>query len=172
MFSSGFGGIEILRCGSRRSWLAGKLITYAVNTVVFFAAVFAVNYVVCSKSFYFSSAWSSGFVGFRVMMGNPSSDFAAAPVPTLVGASASALLFYLFCGIINMLASIIFGRESAALFISLLTGIALGTANTLVYSNDLESQLLRCVILTAAAMLAYLLCLAAFSKRDLTRRSG
>lgn len=172
MFSSGFGGIEILRCGSRQSWLAAKLITYAVNTVIFFAVVVGINYAVCSRSFYFSGAWSSGFVGFRVMMGNPASDFAAPPVPTLIGASASALLFYLFCGIINMLASIIFGRESAALFISLLAGIALGALNSLTYSNDLESQIIRCAVLAAASLFAYSLCLAAFSRRDMTRRSG
>lgn len=172
MFSSGFGGIEILRCGSRSAWIAGKLITYAVNTVIFFAAVVVINYAVCSRTFFFSSVWSSGFVGFRVMMGNPASDFAAPPVPTIIGASASVLLFYLFCGILNMLASIIFRRESAALFISLLTGIAIGVLNSLMYSNDLESQIFRCVILAAASLLAYALCLAAFSKRDMTRLSS
>ena len=172
MFSSGFGGIEILRCGSRSAWLAGKFVTYAVNTVIFFAAVFLINYTVCSRTFFFSNVWSSGFVGFRVMLGNPSSDFAASPVPTLIGASASVLLFYLFCGILNMLASVLFNRESAALFISLLAGIAIGAANSLVYSNDLESQIFRCVILAAASLLAYSICLAAIGKKDLTRRSG
>lgn len=172
MFSSGFGGIEILRCHSRPCWLAGKLITYAVNTLIFFGAVFGINFAVCSRAFYFSNAWSSGFVGFRVMMGNPASDFAGSPVPTIAGAAASALLFYFFCGILNMLASIVFGRESAALFLSLLAGIALGAANSLIYSNDLESQLIRCAVLAAAAMFVYALCLAAVDKRDLTRRSG
>lgn len=172
MFGSGFGGIEILRCHSRWDWLTGKLVVYAVNTLLFFAAVVAVNMFVCSRCFFFSSVWSSGFVGFRVMMGSPSSDFAAPPVITLTCASAAALLFYFFCGIINMLASVIFGRESAALFISLLTGIGVGMLNNMVYSNDTESQLIRCVVLAAASLLGYSLCLAVFGKKDLTRKSG
>ncbi|MDE6710725.1 MAG: hypothetical protein K2J76_09590, partial [Oscillospiraceae bacterium] len=59
MFDSGFGGIEILRCGSRPRWLAGKLITYLINKLTFFAAVFIINYIVCSRAFNFSSLWSS-----------------------------------------------------------------------------------------------------------------
>ncbi len=172
MFGSGFGGIEILRCHSRSDWLAGKLIVYAVNTVIFFAAVVAIDLTVCSRTFFFSDVWSSGFVGFRVMMGNPASDFASPPVPTLICASAAVLMFYFFCGMVNMLVSVVFGRESAALFISLLAGICIGMLNTMVYSNDTESQLIRCAILVAASLLMYVFCLAALSRKDLTRRSG
>lgn len=172
MFGSGFGGIEILRCHSRSGWLAGKLVTYIVNTLIFFAAVVIINFVVCSRSFYFSDSWSSGFVGFRSMMGNPASDFSAMPVPTLTCASLAVLMFYMFCGILNMLVSLIFGRESAALCISLLAGIALGLLNSMIYSNGVGSQLLRCVVLAAGTILAYLFCLMAADKKDLTGRSA
>ncbi len=172
MFGSGFGGIEILRCGSRSQWLTGKLIAYAVNTLIFFAVVFLMNFAVCSRSFFFSNVWSSGFVGFRVMMGNPASDFSAPPVPTLTLASLSVLMFYFFCGVLNMLTSLIFGRESAALFFSLLAGIAIGMLNSTIYSNGSAGQLIRCAVLAAAALFLYALCLAAADKKDLTRRAG
>ncbi|MDE6600524.1 MAG: hypothetical protein K2K34_10655, partial [Oscillospiraceae bacterium] len=94
MFGNDFGGIDILRCGSRGRWLAGKAITYAVNTALFFAAVLIINLAVCSRTFEFSDVWSSGFVGFRVMTGSPAADFAAPPLPTIIGAAFSALLLY------------------------------------------------------------------------------
>lgn len=167
MFDSGFGGIEILRCGSRPKWLAGKLIAYIVNTVIFFAAVTAIDYIVCSRAFYFSGAWSSGFVGVRVMLGHSASDFSYPPVPTIIGAAASALLLYMLCGTVNMLVSLLTGRESAALFFSLFAGISLGLLNMSVSSNSGASQLLRCIILLACTAAVYVFCVAAANKKDL-----
>ena len=166
MFGSGFGGIEILRCGSRTNWLAGKLVTYLVNSLIFFGAVFAVNLIVCSKAFVFSSAWSGDFVGFRVMSGQPAADFTAAPVPTIIAASAAVLLFYVLCGTVNMLVSLATDRESAALFASLFVGIALGLGNMLVLSNSAASQLLRCLVLAASSAAVYVFCIAAVRKKD------
>lgn len=168
MFGSGFGGIEILRCGSRSGWLAGKYVTYAVNTLLFFGAVFVINYAVCSRAFYFSDVWSSGFIGVRVMLGHPAEDFLSPPLPTIIGASASVLLLYILCGTVNMLASLLTGRESAALFFSLLAGIALGLLNMTVSSNSGGSQLLRCLVLLASAAAVYVFCIAAVSKKDLS----
>lgn len=167
MFGSGFGGIEILRCGSRSRWLAGKLITYAVNTLLFFAAVFVINYVVCSRAFYFSGVWSSGFIGVRVMLGHPAEDFLSPPLPTIIGASVSVLLLYALCGTVNMLASLLTDRESAALFFSLLAGIALGLLNMTITSNNSGSQLLRCLVLLTSAAAVYVFCIAAVNKKDL-----
>ncbi len=169
MFGSDFGGIDILRCGSRRSWLAGKAITYAVNTVLFFAAVFVINLAVCSQTFEFSGVWSSGFVGFRTMTGSPASDFSAPPLPTIIGAAVSALLLYLFCGMINMFFSLLTGRESAALFVSLFAGIALGLLNMTAGSNGLGSQFLRCLVLAASAAAVYVFSAAAVGRKDLGR---
>lgn len=166
MFDSGFGGIEILRCGSRGKWLAGKLITYLVNTVLFFAAVFIINYAVCSRAFNFSEVWSSGFVGFRVMTGQPAADFVSPPLPTIIAASAAALLLYVLCGMINMLVSLVTDRESAALFVSLFAGIALGLANMTVLSNSAKSQLLRCAVLALASAAVYVFCIAAVRKKN------
>lgn len=166
MFDSGFGGIEILRCGSRPAWLAGKLITYIVNTVLFFAAMFIINFAVCSRAFNFSDVWSSGFIGFRVMLGQPSSDFTAPPVPTIAAASAAVLLFYILCGMINMLVSLLTDKEATALFVSLFEGIALGLANMTVISNNASSHILRCVILAASSAAVYVFCIAAVSKKD------
>ncbi|MGN0675653.1 MAG: hypothetical protein ACI4KG_07860 [Oscillospiraceae bacterium] len=166
MFDSGFGGIEILRCGSRGKWLAGKLITYLVNTVLFFAAVFIINYAVCSRAFNFSEVWSSGFVGFRVMTGQPAADFVSPPLPTIIAASAAALLLYVLCGMINMLVSLVTDREAAALFVSLFAGIALGLANMTVLSNSAESQLLRCAVLALASAAVYVFCIAAVRKKN------
>ncbi|MBD5146042.1 MAG: hypothetical protein HDT21_09110 [Ruminococcus sp.] len=167
MFGNDFGGIDILRCGSRGRWLAGKAITYAVNTVLFFAAVFAINLAVCSRTFSFSDVWSSGFVGFRVMTGSPAADFAAPPLPTIMGAAFSALLLYLFCGMINMFFSLVTGRESAALFVSLFAGIALGLLNMMSGSNSCGSQLLRCLVLAVSAAAVYVFSAAAVGRKDL-----
>lgn len=167
MFGGDFGGIDILRCGSRSRWLAGKAITYAVNTVLFFAAVLVINIVVCSRTFEFSSVWSSGFVGFRVMTGSPAADFASPPLPTIIGAALSALLLYMFCGMINMFFSLVTGRESAALFVSLFAGIALGLLNMMSGSNSGKSQLLRCAALVVSAAAVYVFSSSAVTKKDL-----
>ncbi|MCH5194653.1 MAG: hypothetical protein J1F11_11885 [Oscillospiraceae bacterium] len=168
MFDSGFGGLEILRLGSRRAWLAGKLVTYIVNTVIFFGAVFIINMAVCSRAFYFSDTWSSGFVGFRVMMGYSGLDFSMSPVPTIIMASVSVLLLYMLCGTVNMLVSILTGRESAALFFSLFAGIGLGLLNMSVTSNSGTSQLIRCVVLLAVSAAVYVFCVFTAYKKDLT----
>lgn len=167
MFGKGFGGIEILRCGSRGQWLAGKLAAYIVNTVIFFAAVETINYIVCSRAFNFSDVWSSGFVGLRVMLGHSALDFSAPPIPTIILSSVSILLLYLLCGLVNMLVSLITGKESAALFFSLFAGIALGLLNMSVSSNSGASQLLRCVILLISSAAVYVFCIAAVNKKDL-----
>lgn len=167
MFDSGFGGIEILRCGSRPKWLLGKLIAYIVNTVIFFAAILAINYTVCSRAFNFSSVWSSGFVSVRVMLGHSALDFSAPPVPTIIGAAVSVLLLYLLCGTVNMLVSLLTGRESAALFFSLFAGIAMGLLNMTVTSNSGASQALRCIVLLACTAAVYVFCIAAANKKDL-----
>ncbi len=166
MFDSGFGGAGILRCGSRGKWLAGKFITYAVNTALFFAAVFIINLAVCSRTFEFSSVWSSGFVGFWTMTGSPAADFADPPLPAIIWASAAAFAFYLFCGTVNMLFSLLTGRESAALFVSLLAGIALGLASMTASSNGLENQIMRCITLAAAATAVYVFSVAAVRGKD------
>lgn len=166
MFDSGFGGIEILRCGSRTNWLAGKLITYILNSCVFFGAVFVINLIISSRAFNFSNVWSGDFVGYRVMSGQPASDFANSPVPTIIAASAAVLLFYILCGTVNMLVSLASDRESAALFVSLLVGITLGLGNMLVLSNSIGSQLLRCLVLIAASASMYVFCIAAVHKKN------
>ena len=167
MFDSGFGGIEILRFGSRPAWLAGKLITYIVNTVIFFAAVFIIDLVVCSRAFYYSDTWSSGFVSVRVMLGYSALDFSAPPIPTVIMASVSVLLLYMLCGTVNMLVSLITGRESAALFFSLFAGIGLGLLNMTVTSNGVGSQILRCIVLLAASAAVYVFCISSANKKDL-----
>ncbi|MBQ7980598.1 MAG: hypothetical protein IJ305_03215 [Oscillospiraceae bacterium] len=166
MFDSGFGGIEILRCGSRTNWLAAKLVTYLVNSLIFFGAIFAINLIVCSRAFNFSNVWSGDFVGFRVMSGQPTTDFTTAPVPTIIAASAAILMFYVLCGTVNMLVSLATDRESAALFVSLFVGIALGLGNMLVMTNSAESQLLRCLVLAASSAAMYVFCVAAVRKKD------
>ncbi len=160
MFDSGLGYAAVLRCGSRGRWLAGKFITYIVNTALFFAAVFIINLAVCSRTFSFSSVWSSGFVGFRTMTGSPAGDFASPPLPTIIWASAAAFVFYLFCGTVNMFFSLLTGKESAALFVSLLAGIALGLAG-MTAPNGLENQIIRCVVLTAGTAAVYIFSIAA-----------
>lgn len=172
MFGGDFGGIDILRCGSRSRWLAGKAVTYAVNTLMFFAAVLIINIIVCSRTFEFSDVWSRGFVGFRAMNGSPAADFVSPPLPTIIGAASSALLLYLFCGMINMFFSLLTGRESAALFVSLFAGIALGLLNMTAGSNGLGSQLLRCLVLAVSAAAVYVFALAAAAKKDLGRAGG
>lgn len=166
MFDSGFGGVEILRCGSRVNWLAGKFITYIVNAVLFFAVLFIINLVVCSQAFSFSNLWSKGFVGFRVMMGQNASDFESLPLPTIIAASAAVLLLYIFCGMVNMFVSLVTDRESTSLFASLFVGIALGLTNMTISSNNMSSYIIRCTVLSAVSAAVYVFCIAAVNKKD------
>ncbi len=170
MFGGGFGGVDILRCGSRAAWLGGKLVTYILNTLIFFAAVLAVNLAVCAGAFEFSTAWSGDFVGFRVMMGQPAGDFAAPPIPVMIAAAAAVLMFYLFCGVVNLLAAVISEREAAALFVSLPVGILTGLGNMLIPSNGIASQLIRCGALLAAAAAVYFAANLSIRKKDLSGR--
>ena len=166
MFDKGFGGLEILRCSGRCEWLSGKFITYIFNTVLFFTAVFIINFAVCSSVFPFSDVWSSHFVGFRTMMGQPSLDFAYPPVPTITAACTAVLLLYIFCGTVNMLVSLLTDRESTALFVSLFVGIALGLANMMLVSSGVLEQVLRCIALTALTMIIYRISVIAVKKKD------
>lgn len=165
-FDSGFGGLGALRCGSRNAWLGGKLVTYLVNTLIFFAALILIDLAVCAGAFSFADAWSGDFVGFRVMMGQPAEDFSVSPIPVIISACGAVLMFYIFCGAVNMLTALISGREAAALFASLLVGIAAGLANMLIPSNGLVSQLIRCGALLAASAAVYGICLIAVRKKD------
>ena len=162
----GFGGIEVLRCGSRSSWLGGKLVTYLVNTLIFFLALIVADLAVASGAFGSSEVWSGDFVGFRVLMGQPAEDFAHPPVITIITAAAAVLLFYILCGLVNMLVSLLTDRESVAMFVSLFVGIVLGLANMLLASNGLVWQLIRCGVLLPLCAVAYGLCMAAVRKKD------
>lgn len=166
-FDRGFGGIEMLRCGSRASWLCGKLLTYLINTLIFFAAMIVIDLVVCSCAFGFSSAWSGDFVGFRVLLGQPAEDFAQPPVPTIIAAAAAVFLFYALCGMVNMLVSLMTDRESVAMFVSLLVGIVSGLANMLLAANGMVWQLIRCGALIVLCAAVYGLCALAVRKKDL-----
>ena len=168
MFNSGFGELEILRCDSRNQWLSVKLFVYIVNTLLFFGAVLIINLFVCSRVFNFSDVWSGSFVGFSVMMGQSASDFSSPPVLTIVTACCALLFFYGLCGAINMLVSLASGKEAAALFASLLLGIALGLVNVLFIPNSAGFQLLRCVVLLILCAGVYSLCLAAVKTKDFT----
>ena len=101
------------------------------------------------------------------MLGHSALDFSAPPVPTIIGAAASVLLLYLLCGTVNMLVSLLTGRESAALFFSLFAGIAMGLLNMSVTSNSGASQALRCIVLLACTAAVYVFCIAAANKKDL-----
>ena len=166
MFDSGFGELEILRCESRTHWLLGKLFVYIVNTLLFFGVMLFINYFVCARVFNFSDIWSGGFIGFRVMTGQSAEDFSSPPVLTVATAACALLLFYGMCGVLNMLISLATDRESAALFVSLLTGIALGLINMLILSESAGYQLLRCVILFIISAGLYALCRSAVNKKD------
>ena len=170
VFDRGFGGIEVLRCGSRSAWLGGKLVTYLVNTLIFFLALIAANLAVASGAFGFSDVWSGDFVGFRVMMGQPAEDFSHPPVPTMIAAAAAVCLFYALCGLVNMLVSLLTDRESVAMFVSLFVGIVLGLANMLLASNGLIPQLIRCGVLLLLCAIMYGLCVAALRKKDVGGR--
>ncbi len=170
MFCSGFGGTEVLRCGSRNAWLGGKLVTYLVNTLIFTFVILGANLAVCAGAFGFAAQWSGDFVGFRVMMGQPASDFAAPPLPVIAAASGAALLFYAMCGVVNMLVALASGRESAAMLVSLLAGIAAGLGNMLIPTNGLISQLIRCAVLIVLSAAFYLLCMAAVRRKDFSAK--
>ena len=153
MFDTGFGEIGVIRFGSRKRWLFSKLITYILNTLIFFGIIILINFTVSSQVFNFSDVWSGNFVGFRVMMGQPASDFADKPLPVI-------------CGTVNMFISLLTSRESAGLFISLIFGILLGLLNMLIISGGLSSQLIRIAVLFVSAVIMYLLSLPVLKRKD------
>ncbi len=166
MFDEGFGEIGILRYSGRGEWLASKLLTYGANTLVFFAVVLLMNFAVSWRVFNFSDVWSGDFVGFCIMSGQSASDFAYPPVPTIAAASAAVFMLYLLCGFVNMLFSLISDRESVGLLVSVLTGIALGIADMLAFSDGLTSRINICVILLAACVIVCALCRGAVRKKS------
>lgn len=166
MFDSGFGEIAVLRYDSRKEWLNVKFITYTVNTLIFFAVIILLNFAVSYRVFNFSDVWSSDFIGFRVMSGQPAADFSHPPVPTIAASCGAVLMLYIFCGFVNMLFSLLTDRESVGLFVSLVFGIALGIADMAIMTESLTSQVIRCVILAAAAVIVYAVCCAAVRKKD------
>ena len=125
-----------------------------------------INITVCSRVFPFSDVWSGGFVGFRVMTGQPALDFAYPPVPVILSACGAVLLLYVLCGIINMLTALLTDRESAAFFTSLFAGISLGLLNMTIASNGIPEQLLRCIVLGALCFIAYGACIGAVKKKN------
>ena len=166
MFDTGFGEIGVIRFGSRKRWLFSKLITYILNTLIFFGIIILINFTVSSQVFNFSDVWSGNFVGFRVMMGQPASDFADKPLPVIITASAAVFMLYMFCGTVNMFISLLTSRESAGLFISLIFGILLGLLNMLIISGGLSSQLIRIAVLFVSAVIMYLLSLPVLKRKD------
>lgn len=165
-FDSGFGKTAVLRHESRREWLDIKLITYVVNTVIFFAAVILFDFLVSYRVFGFSYVWSSDFVGFRVLSGQPFEDFIQPPLSTIFASCGAVLMLYILCGLMNMLFSLLCGREDAGLFISLLFGIILGLSDMLIAEKGLFSQLIRIVVLFAAAVTVYIACRIAVREKD------
>lgn len=167
MFGESFGAAEIVRFKSRRNWLSGKAAAYFINTILFFLAVIVINIVVCGSVFSFSDVWSSDFVGFRVMMGQPSSDFSSGPGPVIVTACLSLFLYYLFCGVVNMVISLISGDEAAGLLASLFIGIFSGLINMTVTSSGFLAQILRCGVFLILVVIVYILGIFIVGKQDL-----
>lgn len=147
MFDGGFGEVGILRFGSRREWLVVKAVTYVFNTLIFFAMLLIMNYTVSSQVFGFSDAWSGDFIGFRVMIGQPASDFSEPPVATIIVSACSVFLLYIFCGFMNMLFSLISDRESVGLFVSLIAGIGLGIADMVFIPDGFSARINYCAVL-------------------------
>lgn len=166
MFDRGFGEIAVLRYESRREWLSVKLVTYIVNTLLFFGMILLFNFAVSYRVFNFSDVWSGDFIGFRVMAGQPAADFSQPPVLTIVAASLAVFMLYVFCGTVNMLFSLITDRESVGLFASLVAGILLGVGDMLIATESFTSQINRCVILLMASVIVCAVCGAAVRKKD------
>lgn len=151
MFDNGYGEIGILRFKSRTEWLSVKAAAYVLNTVVFFGIILLINYVVSSQVFSFSDVWSGDFIGFRVVSGQPASDFEQPPVPTIISACASVFMLYILCGFVNMLVSLVSGRESVGLFVSLALGIAFGVADMVIIPDGFMARLNCCAALLLAS---------------------
>ncbi len=160
MFDSGFGETGILRFKSRKEWLSVKAVTYVFNTLVFFAVMVIMNYAVSSQVFEYSSVWSGDFIGFRVMTGQPASDFSQSPVMTIAVSACSVLMLYIFCGFLNMLFSLISDREAVGLFASLIVGIGLGIADMTLIPDGFSARINYCAVLL---VFSFIVCAAALS---------
>lgn len=166
MNSDSFGASEIVRFKSRKEWLLSKMVTYIINTAAFILSLVLINFTVFNSVFSVSDKWSGDFVGFRVMMGQPAADFSYPPFETILVSVLALFLFYLLCGGVNMVFSLMTGDEAAGLFTSLFIGIALGLINMLSVSAGLLSQVLRCAVLAAVLALICVCCIILVRKRD------
>ncbi len=166
MFDNGFGETGILRFRSRGEWLFVKASAYVVNTVVFFGVMLLINYVVSSQVFNFSELWSGDFIGFRVMSGQPASDFSNPPVPTIASACMSVFMLYILCGFVNLLFSLLSNRESVGLFASLAVGILFGIADMVIIPDSLMARVNCCIGLLLFSVIVCAVCMAAIKKKN------
>ncbi len=153
-----FGAVDIVKMGSRKKWLSGKFILLVINALVFFIIVTLLCFIIANRIFPFSNAWSTGFISFRVMLGNSAMDFKYPPIPTLLLSVLSSFMMYLLCGVISMSVSLITDREESALLVSLLFGIGLNLLNYNISSNNALSHIWRSVIILLFVGIIYFVC--------------
>lgn len=123
MFDDNFGSLDIIKCGSRTKWLAGKYITLLFYTLMFFILLFGMNFLISDQVFPYSAKWSSDFMNVQVLLGQEVRNFAYGPMQTIGLSLLSVFFLYLFAGTVSIVFSVLTNKEALALLFSLVIGI-------------------------------------------------
>lgn len=123
MFDDNFGSLDIIKCKSPGKWLANKYVTLLFYTLIFFAFLFGMNFLISYQVFPYSSSWSSDFMNVQILLGQEVRNFAYGPLITIGLSLASVFFLYLFAGTVSIVFSVITNKEAYALLFSLMIGI-------------------------------------------------
>ncbi len=164
--NSNFGAADIIKSGSRKKWLLGKMLVLLINTIIFFIILFGINIIIINRVFPFSDKWSSGFISFRVMTGSPALDFKYTPLGSIMFFIIVTFFIYFLCGIINILIALITDHEETALLVSLSAGIGASILNLRIPASDAFSLFIKCCAVIAVTAVIYIICIKTASKKD------
>lgn len=139
---SQLGYFQFLRHRSRGQWLFYKWLTLVVYTLIFFAALFAMVFVIASQAFPYQTVWSSDFVHLQVAQGQAVANFLHPPLVTIGMSLVGTCLLYLFAGSLTMVCGLKTRSEPLSLALSLVTGLVLGSLCYYVWfvQKDLVTQ--------------------------------
>ncbi|OON96523.1 MAG: hypothetical protein ATN36_05460 [Epulopiscium sp. Nele67-Bin005] len=160
MFDDNFGGIEIVKCGSRKNWLFQKILTLLFLTILFFIMTVGINFYITYQAFPYSQNWSSDFIKMQVLAGQDVQNFVYSPSLVLGLSIFSLFLVYFMIGILSILISLCRDDEAQTLFITLPIGVLVSLAITYfgaMYNKSLELYIYQNIILVFLVTLITLL---------------
>ncbi len=172
--SSSFGHVEILKYKSRSHWYFSKFTTLLFYTFMFFVCLFSINFFVCSGAFVFTETWSTDFVRMQVSNGQLVDNFTNSPIVTIIMLFSSMFFMYLLAGIISLIISITTGKESVALILSVMIGMATSLifSSIIFIQHDVVTSILEIVIFVVLIIVLFLIGKFVSTNRDFAEDKG